>query len=83
MLLSPEALLHTTASNDLPFVAALLIEAARKVRDGDRDAATAGIAHAVELLQRNPSFGSNNSRMAVREPLKNPQHLMHNRSREG
>ncbi|MFZ0553088.1 MAG: AraC family transcriptional regulator [Steroidobacteraceae bacterium] len=47
---------HTTP-NDLSVVAAQLVEAARKARDGDRDAARAHIAHAVALLHGKPGFG--------------------------
>ena len=47
---------HTTP-NDLADVAAQLVEAARKARDGDREAARAHIAHAVALLHGKPSFG--------------------------
>jgi AraC-like DNA-binding protein len=38
-------------------VAALLVEAASKARDGDREATRAHIAHAVALLRRKPSLG--------------------------
>jgi AraC-like DNA-binding protein len=38
-------------------VVAQLVEAARRARDGDHKATREHIAHAVELLQRMPSFG--------------------------
>jgi AraC-like DNA-binding protein len=47
---------HATP-NDLSGVAAQLVEAARKARDGDREAARAHIAHAVAILHGKPSFG--------------------------
>ena len=47
---------HTTP-NDLSVVAAQLVEAACKARDGDREAARAHIAQAVALLHGKPSFG--------------------------
>jgi AraC family transcriptional regulator len=40
---------------ELSVVAAQLIEAARRARDGDREATTAHIAHAVALLRGKPS----------------------------
>lgn len=48
--------------NDLSGVAAQLVEAARKARDGDREAARAHIAHAVAILHGKPSFGPNIAR---------------------
>jgi AraC-like DNA-binding protein len=47
-----------TSPNDLSVVAAQLVEAACKARDGDREAARAHIARAVALLRGNPSSGS-------------------------
>jgi AraC family transcriptional regulator len=47
-----------TTPNDLSGVAAQLVEAARKARDGDREAARVHIAHAVALLHGRPGFGA-------------------------
>ena len=56
-LVSPEAPLHETLTYELSVVAAQLIEAACKARDGDREATRAHIAHAVALLRGEPSLG--------------------------
>jgi AraC family transcriptional regulator len=56
-LVSPEAPLHDTLTYELSVVAAQLIEAACKARDGDREATRAHIAHAVALLRGEPSLG--------------------------
>jgi AraC family transcriptional regulator len=53
---------HTTL-NDLSVIAAQLVEAARKAREGDREAARAHIAHAVALLHGKPSFGTGSARV--------------------
>src|SRR6266404_4373611 len=44
---SPETPLHETMTHELSVVAAQLVEAACKARDGDREATSAHIAHAV------------------------------------
>jgi AraC family transcriptional regulator len=44
-------------THELSEVAAQLVEAACKARDGDREATKAHIAHAVALLRGKPSFG--------------------------
>lgn len=48
---------HETLTQELSVVAALLVEAASKARDGDREATRAHIAHAVALLRGKPSLG--------------------------
>jgi AraC family transcriptional regulator len=57
-LVSPETPLHETLTHELSDVAAQLIEAACKARDGDREATRAHIAHAVALLRGEPSLGA-------------------------
>ena len=56
-LVSSETPLHETSRHELSVVAAQLIEAACKARDGDREATRAHIAHAVALLRGKPSLG--------------------------
>jgi AraC family transcriptional regulator len=56
-LVSSETSLHETLTHGLSVVAAQLVEAARKARDGDREATRAHIAHAVALLRGEPSLG--------------------------
>jgi AraC family transcriptional regulator len=56
-LVSPETPLHETQTRELSVVAAQLVEAACKARDGDREATRAHIAHAVALLRGKPSLG--------------------------
>jgi AraC family transcriptional regulator len=46
-----------TLTQELSAVAVLLVEAACKARDGDREATRAHIAHAVALLRGKPSLG--------------------------
>jgi len=54
----PEAL-----TQELSVVAAQLIEAACRARDGDREATRAHIAHAVALLRGKPSVGPRSTRV--------------------
>jgi AraC family transcriptional regulator len=54
---SPETPLHQMPPHELSVVAAQLVEAACKARDGDREATRAHIAHAVALLRGEPSLG--------------------------
>jgi len=54
---SPETPLHETMTHELSVVAAQLVEAACKARDGDREATSAHIAHAVALLRGKPGLG--------------------------
>jgi hypothetical protein len=56
-LFSPETPLHETWPHELSVVAAQLVEAACKARDGDREATSAHIAYAVALLRGQPSLG--------------------------
>jgi AraC family transcriptional regulator len=49
--------LHETLTQELSVVAAVLVEAASKARNGDREATRVHIAHAVALLRRKPSLG--------------------------
>jgi AraC family transcriptional regulator len=53
---SPETPLHETLTQELSVVAAQLVEAACRARDGDREATRAHIAHAVALLRGTPSL---------------------------
>src|ERR1700730_3641053 len=48
---------HETLTQELSVVAALLVEAASKARDGDRAATRAPIPHAAALLRGQPSIG--------------------------
>ncbi len=57
MLIARDLPLHETLTQELSAVAALLVEAASKARDGDREATRVHIAHAVALLRRKPSLG--------------------------
>jgi len=56
-LASPETPLQETQTDEMSVVAAQLVEAACKARDGDREATRAHIAHAVALLRGEPSLG--------------------------
>src|SRR5476649_1367230 len=55
MLISRNTRMHETLTQELSVVAAQLVEAACKARDGDREATSAHIAHAVALLRGKPS----------------------------
>jgi AraC family transcriptional regulator len=57
VLISRGTLMHETLTKDLSVIAALLVEAAGKARDGDREATRAHIAHAVALLRGKPCLG--------------------------
>jgi AraC family transcriptional regulator len=54
-LVPPETPQHETSTHELSVVAAELVEAACKAREGDREATRAHIAHAVALLREKPS----------------------------
>jgi|HubBroStandDraft_1064217.scaffolds.fasta_scaffold00071_4 AraC family transcriptional regulator len=56
-LVAPETPLHEPSTHELSVVAAQLIEAACRARDGDREATRAHIAYAVALLRGKPSLG--------------------------
>jgi AraC family transcriptional regulator len=66
-LVAPETSRHETLTRELSAVAAQLVEAACKARDGDREATKAHIAHAVALLRGRSSLGP--SRMRVQSNL--------------
>jgi AraC-like DNA-binding protein len=54
---SPETPPHEPLTDELSAVAAQLVEAACKARDGNREATRAHIAHALALLRGKPSLG--------------------------
>jgi len=56
MLISGDEQMDETLTQEMSVVAALLVEAACKARDGDREATRAHIAHAVALLRGKPSL---------------------------
>ena len=56
-LISPETPLYEARPHELSVVAAQLVEAACKARDGDREATRAHIAYAVALLRGKPGLG--------------------------
>jgi AraC family transcriptional regulator len=55
--MSQDTPMDETLTQELSVVAAQLIEAACRARDGDREATRAHIAHAVALLRGKPSVG--------------------------
>jgi len=55
--------MHETLTQELAVVAAQLIEAGCRARDGDREATRAHIAHAVALLRGKPSVGPRSTRV--------------------
>jgi AraC family transcriptional regulator len=55
MLILRDPPMHETLTQELSVVAAQLIEAACRARDGDHEATKAHIAHALELLRGIPS----------------------------
>jgi AraC family transcriptional regulator len=57
MLISRDPPMRETSTQELSVIAALLVEAAGKARDGDREATGAHIAHAVALLRGKPCLG--------------------------
>jgi AraC family transcriptional regulator len=63
MLISQDAPMHETLNQELSVVAAQLIEAACRARDGDREATRAHIAHAIALLRAIPSLGPSGTRL--------------------
>ena len=58
MLTARDAPMHDTLARELSVVAAQIIEAACKARDGDREATQAHVTHAISLLRGMPSLGS-------------------------
>ena len=63
----PERPMHEPITGDLPVIVPRLIEAARRARDGDREAAREYIAHAVALLHAKPSLEPNVTRRGSTE----------------
>jgi AraC family transcriptional regulator len=57
VLISRDPPIRETLTQELSVIAALLVEAAGKARDGDREATRAHIAHAVALLRGKPCLG--------------------------
>ena len=55
-LVSSESPPHETFAHELSVVAAQLFEAACRARDGDREATSAHVAHAIALLSGKPSL---------------------------
>jgi len=66
MLLSREAPMDETSTQEFSAVASQLIEAACRAHDGDSEATKAHIAHASELLLRIPGLGSSGTRLPPR-----------------
>jgi AraC family transcriptional regulator len=62
-LISRDTPMHETLTQEFSVVAAQLIEAACRARDGDRAATTAHIAHAVALLRGIPSLDTSDIRL--------------------
>jgi AraC-like DNA-binding protein len=62
MLISQDTPTCETSTEELSLVAVLLVEAASKARDGDREATRAHIEHAVALLRGKPSLGRSGTR---------------------
>jgi AraC-like DNA-binding protein len=60
---SSETPMPKAFTQELSVVAAQLIEAACRARDGDREATTAHIAHAVALLRGKPNVGPRSTRV--------------------
>jgi AraC family transcriptional regulator len=63
MLISQDTPTYETSTEELSLVAVLLVEAASKARDGDREATRAHIEHAVALLRGKPSLGRSGIRV--------------------
>ena len=63
MLISQDTSTYETSTEELSLVAVLLVEAASKARDGDREATRAHIEHAVALLRGKPSLGRSGLRV--------------------
>ena len=63
MLISQDTSTYETSTEELSLVAVLLVEAASKARDGDREATRAHIEHAAALLRGKPSLGRSGLRV--------------------
>jgi AraC family transcriptional regulator len=70
MLISRDTPMHDTLTQELSGVAAQLIEAACRVRDGDREATRAHIAHAIALLRGIPNHGPGGPRLLPKLPIR-------------
>jgi AraC family transcriptional regulator len=57
MLISRDTPMHETSTRELSVIAAQLIEAACRAREGDPEATRVHIAHAIALLRGIPSLG--------------------------
>jgi AraC family transcriptional regulator len=64
MLISRDTPMHETLTQELSVIAAQLIEAACRARDGDPEATRAHIAHAIALLREIPSRGPSARRLS-------------------
>jgi AraC family transcriptional regulator len=62
MLSSRDTPMHETLAQELSVIAAQLVEAACRARDGDREATRAHIAHAIALLRGIPSLDPSGTR---------------------
>ena len=63
MLVSRDTPMHETLTQELSVIAAQLIEAASRARDGDAEATRAHIANAIALLRGIPSLGPSAPRL--------------------
>jgi AraC family transcriptional regulator len=63
MLISRDTPMHETLTQELSIVAVQFMEAACSARDGDREATSAHIAHAIALLRGLPSLGPRRARL--------------------
>jgi AraC family transcriptional regulator len=63
MLISRDAPMRETLAQELSVVAAQIVEAACRARDGDREATRAHITHAIALLRGLPGLGPNGTRL--------------------
>ena len=62
MLISQDTPMHETLTQEWSDVVAQLVEATVRARDGDREATSSHIAHAIALLRRVPSLGASGTR---------------------
>lgn len=62
MVILQDTPMHETLTQELSVVAAQFVEAACRARDGDREATTAHIAHAMALLRGIPSLSPSGTR---------------------
>jgi AraC family transcriptional regulator len=81
MLISFDAPAPEPLAQDLSVVAAELSQAACRAREGDREATTAHIAQAIEILRRIPPIGASAGRLAAWQTRKVLAHVEANLSR--